>query len=515
VVEYDAFADALVAGAKTYIDSQFAPILQRLAVLEARTASEPVPGVGIQSAIRNAAGDLVFILTDGKMLPIGPIDGKDGKDAAPVDPGDIARMIDETVARLPPAAPGKDAPAVPVEAVAAALKAEIEPVLRDVALAAVAALPKAVDGADADMVEVQRLIGAEVTRQIAEMPPVDIEPIVARAVAAMPPGPAGRDADPEVIAAQVERAVAALPRPADGKSVSAEDIAPVVERAVAQAVAALPPAPAGKDADPEVITAEVERAVAALPRPADGRTPTEADIEPIVAAAVAALPPAPAGRDADPEVTAKLIEAQVAAMPRPADGKSVSVEDLAPVIERAVAQAVAARPPAKDGVGVTGALIDREGRLVLTLSDGAVKELGVVLGKDADMEALAAICVREIEKIPRPRDGIDGLGFEDVQVVHDGERQVTIRFARGEHVKEFALTIPAIIDRGIWREGKFAKGDGVTWDGSFFIAQCDTEQKPLLHQDWRQAVKAGRPGKNTETVKYLPASVKLADNAAP
>jgi hypothetical protein len=414
VVEYDAFADALVAGAKTYIDSQFAPILQRLAVLEARTASEPVPGVGIQSAIRNAAGDLVFILTDGKMLPIGPIDGKDGKDAAPVDPGDIARMIDETVARLPPPAPGKDAPSVPVEAVAAALKAEIEPALREVALAAVAALPKAVDGAngaDADMVEVQRLIGAEVTRQIAEMPPVDIEPIVARAVAAMPPGPAGRDADPEVIAAQVERAVAALPRPADGKSVSAEDIAPVVERAVAQAVAA--------------------------------------------------------------------------------------------------------RPPAKDGVGVTGALIDREGRLVLTLADGAVKELGVVLGKDADMEALAAICVREIEKIPRPRDGIDGLGFEDVQVVHDGERQVTIRFARGEHVKEFALTIPAIIDRGIWREGKFAKGDGVTWDGSFFIAQCDTEQKPLLHQDWRQAVKAGRPGKNTETVKYLPASVKLADNAAP
>jgi hypothetical protein len=400
------------------------------------------------------------------------------------------------------------------------------------------------DLARAVAAEVERLTPGLVKAAVAALPPpqdghtpgeAEIVPLVARsveaAVAALPPGPPGQDANPEVIAQMVKAAVAALPPPADGHTPGEAELAPLVARSVETAVAALPPGPAGKDADPAVIVQMVERAVAALPPPADGHTPGEAELAPLVArsveAAVAALPPGPAGKDADPTVTAWLVETALAAavrdIPRPADGKSVTVEELHPVIEQVVERSLAARPAPKDGVGLTGALIDRAGRLVLTLSDGSVKELGVVLGKDADMDALAAVCVREIEKIPRPRDGADGLGFEDLQVIHDGERQVTIRFVRGEHVKDFPLTIPAIIDRGIWRPGRYAKGDGVTWDGSFFIAQTDTSEKPLLHPDWRQAVKAGRPGKHTESVKYLPATVKAAplpdpngaDHAAP
>lgn len=36
----------------------------------------------------------------------------------------------------------------------------------------------------------------------------------------------------------------------------------------------------------------------------------------------------------------------------------------------------------EDGVGIAGALIDRTGALVLTLSDGSTRELGQVVGRD-------------------------------------------------------------------------------------------------------------------------------------
>ena len=168
----------------------------------------------------------------------------------------------------------------------------------------------------------------------------------------------------------------------------------------------------------------------------------------------------------------------------------------------------------RDGVGLTGAIIDRSGRLVLTLSDGTLRELGEIVGrdgKDADMEVLADIIVREVAKMPQPRDGVDGLGFDDLDVLHDGERTVTFRLSRGDVVKDFPLVIPAIIDRGVWRVGQYAKGDGVTWEGSFYIAQKDTSAQPATSKDWRQAVKAGRPGR-VEVVKTGPAtSVKSAN----
>jgi hypothetical protein len=460
-VEYDAFADALVAGAKTYIDGQIAPLMQRLRELEVAAVS--------RKYISDGEMDLISI--------------------------EVMRQI----TALPPAPPGPPGPAP-------------------------------------DPAELTLLVAHEIGKAVAGLPPAteaELDPIVARhveaAVAALPPPAPGKDADPELtaqmVAVWVEKAVARLPTPADGRTPTEAELEPIIARQVEAAVAALPPPAPGKDADPELtaqmVAAEVQKAVSALPTPADGHTPTEADLQPIVArhveAAIAALPPPVPGKDADPLLTRQMITDEVAeavaSLPTPADGKSVSADELVPVIEKLVERSVATRPPAKDGIGLAGALIDRDGQLVLTLSDGSVRVLGAVVGKDADMAALADACLAEIAKIPRPRDGKDGLGFEDVSVIHDGERLITIRFMRGDQTKEFTITIPAIIDRGIWREGKYAKGDGVTWDGSFFVAQCDTEEKPLLHQDWRQAVKAGRPGRNTETVKYLPATVKMVSKA--
>lgn len=79
-----------------------------------------------------------------------------------------------------------------------------------------------------------------------------------------------------------------------------------------------------------------------------------------------------------------------------------------------------------------------------------------------------------------------------------------MRFARGEKVKEFKFSLPIVIDRGMWREGKFERGDGVTWGGSFFIAQRDTSAKPETSPDWRLAVKRGRDGVNGKDGKPGP-----------
>ena len=97
------------------------------------------------------------------------------------------------------------------------------------------------------------------------------------------------------------------------------------------------------------------------------------------------------------------------------------------------------------------------------------------------------------------RDGVDGLGFDDLTVEHDGERTVTLKFQRGDIVKSFPITLPLVLDRGVYGEKTYTQGDGVTFGGSYWIAQKDApEGKPGLSADWRLAVKKGRDGKAGE-----------------
>lgn len=111
---------------------------------------------------------------------------------------------------------------------------------------------------------------------------------------------------------------------------------------------------------------------------------------------------------------------------------------------------------------------------------------------------------RAVDRMPRPadgkdgRDGADGIGFDDLTVEHDGERGIVLRFARGSEVKEFPLSFPVTIDRGVYKEGSaYQRGDAVTWGGSLWIAQKDSpESKPGMGDGWRLAVKKGRDGKD-------------------
>jgi hypothetical protein len=309
-----------------------------------------------------------------------------------------------------------------------------------------------------------------------EVDPLMILRLVQEEVAKIPPAPAGRDVDPKTVASLVAAEVAKLPPAEPGKDADPD----VLKQMIDEAVAALPAPVPGKDADPALIAELVERAVAALPPAKDGEPGPAGDsvtvdqLAPLVAEevakAVAGLPVPPAGKDADPELVARMVAAAVteavAALPAPRDGKD-----------------------GRDGVGVAGAFIDRSGELTVTLSDGAMKSLGLIVGKDGQPG--------EAGKDGEPgRDGADGLGFEDMSIEHDGERGFVLRFERGQIKKEFPFTIPSVIDRGVWREGQYQKGDGATWAGSFFIAQRDTTDKPETSDAWRLSVKRGRDGKD-------------------
>lgn len=222
---------------------------------------------------------------------------------------------------------------------------------------------------------------------------------------------------------------------------------------------------------------------------------------------------------------------------RGADGESAKVEDVAAAVMASsdlaalVARAVAAHfeanpvPPGKDGrdgadgapgergppgekgmdgadgVGLAGAVIDRTGALVITTTKGEAIPLGVVVGRDG----------------APGKDGRDGLDLRHFKAEQVDERNVTLTLSDGERTERAHLTFPVVIDRGVYSEagrpggGLYEKGDGVTYGGSYWIAQVDgPEGAPGLSKDWRLAVKKGRDGKDGRNGIDKTAPVKVA-----
>lgn len=256
----------------------------------------------------------------------------------------------------------------------------------------------------------------------------------------------------------------------------------------------------------DAIVAPLRAEIAELknaPKPENGKDADMRTVEQMIDERFKALPtPEVRAEDLD-RVVAECVKSGIDALPKPKDGdpgKSLTIDDVRPLVESAVEKAVSALPkpePGKDGVGAAGAMISREGHLVLTLTDGTTRDLGLVVGKDADMQAIHSDIDARFKALPRPEDGKDGLGFDDLDLVETDEG-LELRFVRGDQVKAFPL--PVVLDRGVYKEGSaYLKGAGVTWGGSFWIAQKDTEEKPGTGSGWRLAVKKGRDGK--EVVK--------------
>jgi len=211
-----------------------------------------------------------------------------------------------------------------------------------------------------------------------------------------------------------------------------------------------------------------------------------------------------------PDIAA-LVSDAVKAIPAPQPGKSVTVEELRPVVQETVERAVAAIPerkPGKDGVGLGGGLIDRDGHFILTLTDGSTRDLGLIVGKDVDPADIERRIKELFDAVPKPKNGVDGLGFEDL-TVEEREDGLWLRFARGEIVKEFPLHAPYY--RGVYVDGvTYRRGNCVTWGGCTWIAQDEeTTEKPGTGKGWQLSVKKGRDGKDGEMKPLRDPKVKV------
>jgi hypothetical protein len=149
------------------------------------------------------------------------------------------------------------------------------------------------------------------------------------------------------------------------------------------------------------------------------------------------------------------------------------------LVQEAEIEALKAREPqpGRDGVGLAGGFIDRTGNFVLTLTDGTVRDLGVILGKD----------------------GEPGLGFDDMTVEFDGHRCLTFRFVRGEKTKEFRFALPSPAYKEVYRpEETYFFGDMVSFGGSIWscMAPVATTKPGQGNPDWRLACKHGRDGRD-------------------
>lgn len=306
---------------------------------------------------------------------------------------------------------------------------------------------------------------------------------------------------PDALKAAAAAAVAEIPPPENGKSVSINDVRPVIAEALAEAVAALPPAEPGKSVDPAEVEAMVQKAVSALPVPQNGTSVTLDDVRPLIAdeveRAVAALPPAAAGAPADPEETRRMIDVAVATLPPAEPGKSVTAADVEPMLTDMVNRAVAALPTPKDGVGLAGALIDRGGDLIVTLTDGSTRSLGQVVGRDYDPAGLDRAVADAVGALPPPEPGKPGESVDPAVVRQMVDEAVAL------------IPVPYFGEaRGLYDpNAKYRALDVVSFNGCEWRAKVDSPGE-MPGADWMLSAQRGKPGKAFDP-KQLPASADI------
>lgn len=132
---------------------------------------------------------------------------------------------------------------------------------------------------------------------------------------------------------------------------------------------------------------------------------------------------------------------------------------------------------ALQGRGVQSALIDRDGELVLAMTDGSTQKLGRVVGRD-------------------------GLSLESRELEYCGAtHEIIERWTVAGAKREFRYPAGGIRDRGYWHEGMQVRaGEAVTHGGTLWIALCDTKAKPCHENkaDWRVGARRGRDAKEIQ-----------------
>lgn len=177
-------------------------------------------------------------------------------------------------------------------------------------------------------------------------------------------------------------------------------------------------------------------------------------------------------------------------------------DEIATLVDLHVTEAVSQIEPIKgekgepgqdgrDGIGLAGALIDRNGELVVTLANGEAKSLGQVVGRDG----------------VNGTNGKDGAGLVDLVRSYDADAHEIVE-KWGE--KELRYPAGGIRPGGYWREGTKAVAAQV-WNhaGVAWIAKRDTSSKPMRESDdWEIFANKGRDGQDGKVVR-APGPVKL------
>lgn len=309
----------------------------------------------------------------------------------------------------------------------------------------------------------------------------------------------------EAMGAAIREAVGPLEKRIDelqSQLKAAPNFEAMVQEEVRKRLADIPEPKNGKDADMDAVRQMVSEAVAALPAPKDGKpgdpgkSLTLDDIRPLLDDAIVQL-----RKDADAAIAepVQLVESacdkvleQLGTLKQPEDGKSVTVDDVAPLIRSEIEKAVAAIPTPKDGLGVAGAMIDRDGALQITLTNGDVKNLGPVVGKD----------------------GNDGLSLDGFELEYLPEsHEIVVKATAAGRAKELRYPAGGIRPAGYWREGtKAVAGEAWVHDGSLWIAIKSTPTKPAPGvDDWIIAARKGRDGERGQKGADAnpPAPIKL------
>lgn len=187
------------------------------------------------------------------------------------------------------------------------------------------------------------------------------------------------------------------------------------------------------------------------------------------------------------------LEAQVKAIPAGPAGKDGA--DGAPGIAGKDGAPGADGAKGSDGLGLAGAMIDREGALQITLTNGEVKNLGGVVGKDG-------------------QNGADGLSFESFELEYLPEsHEVAVKATVAGRTKTLQYPAGGIRPAGYWREGtKALAGEAWVHDGSLWIAtKANTGKPETQSENWIIAARKGRDGErgNKGADGTPPAPIKL------
>lgn len=352
---------------------------------------------------------------------------------------------------------------------------------------------------------------AELKRQLAEKPDYVrlVADEVSKALSAIRQPQDGKDCDMEVVKSLVADAVADLPKAQngeDGRSVTLAEVQPLLDEAMKAIRAESASAVERMLMDGRAEREAMQKAMSELRQPEDGKSVTLAEVQPLIDIACKSIDDYAAKLADDVKAARETLDSAVKALRQPLDGKSVTLEEVRPILDVAVqsmqesaAEALAAaiksipEPQAgKDGVSLAGAMIDREGALMVTLSNGEVKSLGKVVGKD----------------------GLDGLSLDAFDMDYLEEtHEVRVKASCAGRTKELRYPAGGLRPAGYWREGAKAKACE-TWvhDGSLWIAAKDTPSKPQTgSDDWIIAARKGRDGESiVKTVNAGPAApIKL------